>query len=184
MNCPICRTDRFVKMEIEPKLTVDFCQGCRGKWISNDNYQEWLEYQGPRLLEIPELDIPELTAPEIEVARLCPVCRRILSKYKVGRELPFMIDRCGNCSGVWLEDKEWETLKNKNLHDELDRIFTDQWQEEVARESARNHLMSVYQQKFGAEDFKKIREFKAWMENHEKGDEIFAYIRDKNPFHS
>lgn len=110
-----------------------------------------------------------------------PKCRRILVKYKVGRNIPFKIDRCGNCAGVWLDENEWETLKSRNLHDEINKIFTDHWQEKIKQEETREALRTIYEQKFGLEDYKKIRAFKTWINSHEKSGEILAYIRDKNP---
>ncbi|MEZ5345003.1 MAG: zf-TFIIB domain-containing protein [Pyrinomonadaceae bacterium] len=181
MNCPVCKASNFEKREIEPHLFVEVCKMCSGKWISRKNYDEWLEHHGAILPEIPAKDDSNMTIPEFELARLCPVCRRILVKYKVGRNLSFNIDRCGNCAGVWLDDNEWETLKSRNLHDELNRVFTDYWQEEVKRETTRKTLSSIYEEKFGPEDYSRIQDFKNWVDDHEKSDEILAYIRDKNP---
>lgn len=181
MNCPVCKTSNFETREIEPNLMVEVCKKCNGRWISRENYDVWLEHRDAILPEISFDEDPNMTIPEFELARLCPKCRRILVKYKVGRNLPFNIDRCGNCAGVWLDHNEWETLKSRNLHDELNRVFMDHWQEEVKRENTRKTLKSIYEEKFGTEDYSKIREFKKWVDSHEKGGEILAYIRDKNP---
>ncbi len=180
MKCPACNKNDLETREIEPNLWARVCGECKGKWISNNNYQKWLKIRGEILPEIPSAE-PNITIPEFELARLCPKCRRILVKYKVGRNIPFKIDRCGNCAGVWLDQDEWETLRSRNLHDELNKIFTNHWQEEVKREETRNALRSIYEQKFGKEDYEKIRMFKSWVNEHEKSGEILAYIRDKNP---
>ncbi len=181
MNCPGCKKTDFEIAELEPDLLVDVCKNCHGKWIAHINYERWLEHHGDALPEIPGESDPAMTIPEFELAKLCPGCRRILIKYKVGRNLPFKIDRCSNCAGVWLEENEWEILKSRNLHDELNKIFTDHWQEEVDREHTRNVLKTMYREKFGVDDFEKICEFKEWVDKHEKRNEISAYIRDKNP---
>lgn len=181
MNCPVCKYDSLKTTEIEPNLFAEVCANCSGKWISSDNYEKWLEHHGAILPEIQADDDPGIDIPEFELARLCPVDRRILIKYRVGRNLPFKIDRCSNCAGVWLDDREWVSLKQRNLHDELNKIFTDHWQEEVKREETRRTLDSIYEQKFGAEDYRRIRDFKKWAEGHEKSGEILAFLRDKNP---
>ena len=51
----------------------------------------------------------------------------------------------------------------------------------MKQENTRKTLKSIYQEKFGADDYAKIRDFKSWMDEHEKSGEIVAYIRDKNP---
>jgi Zn-finger nucleic acid-binding protein len=181
MNCPVCKYDSLKTEEIEPNLYAEVCAECRGKWVSSANYEKWLEHHGAILPEIPSDGDSEMDIPEFELARLCPVDRRILIKYKVGRSLSFKIDRCSNCAGVWLDDTEWLALKERNLHDELNKIFTDHWQEEVKREETRKTLNAIYKEKFGEDDYRKIRDFKTWAENHEKSGEIMAFLRDKNP---
>lgn len=167
--------------EIEPNLFAEVCTKCSGKWVSSDNYEKWLEQHGATLPEIPATEDAGMTIPEFELARMCPMDRRILIKYKVGRNLGFKIDRCSNCSGVWLDDKEWIALKDRNLHDELNKIFTDHWQEEVKKEETRKTLERIYKEKFGEDDYMKIKDFKSWIEHHEKGGEIMAFLKDKNP---
>lgn len=181
MNCPVCKYESLEMQEIEPNLFAEVCSKCHGKWISSENYQKWLELRGAILPELPASESAEMTIPEFELARLCPKDRRILIKYKVGRNLSFSIDRCGNCGGVWLDDTEWALLKERNLHDELNKFFTDHWQDEVQREETRKTLEQIYKEKFGEVDYTKIKDFKVWMNDHEKSGEIMAFIRDKNP---
>lgn len=181
MRCPVCNEENFETKEIEQDLFAEVCSRCQGRWISSKNYDRWLENHGKTVPESSPLEGNGLTIPEFKLARLCPRCRRILVKYKIGRNIPFKIDRCGNCAGVWLDQNEWDTLKSRNLHDEINKIFTDHWQEEVEREETRKTLERIYRDKFGEGDYAKIKDFKSWVNAHEKGGEIIAYIRDKNP---
>lgn len=181
MNCPVCKYNSLEIQEIETNLFADVCTKCNGKWISSDNYGKWLEQHAKNLPELPSDGDSGMTIPEFELARLCPIDKRILIKYKVGRNLPFKIDRCSNCAGVWLDDTEWIALKARNLHDDLNKIFTDYWQEEVKKEETRKTLEGIYKDKFGEDDYMKIKDFKKWIENHEKSGEIMAFLKDKNP---
>ena len=180
MKCPVCKYESLETKEIEPNLFADVCLKCGGKWISSDNYSQWLKYHGKILPEI-SVESSEMKIPEFELARLCPKDGRILIKYDVGHKIPFKIDRCGSCAGVWLEENEWEILKSRNLHDELNRIFTDYWQEEISRNETKKSLETMYREKFGADDYEKIKEFKNWADDHEKRSEILAYLDDANP---
>ncbi len=181
MNCPVCKYNSLEIQEVETNLFADVCTSCKGKWISSDNYEKWLEQHGKDLPELPSDGDSGMTIPEFELARLCPIDKRILIKYKVGRNLSFKIDRCSNCAGVWLDDTEWQSLKARNLHDDLNKIFTDHWQEEVKKEETRKTLEGIYRDKFGEADYTKIKDFKTWIEDHEKGGEIMAFLKDKNP---
>lgn len=180
MKCPVCKTSDLSRKEIEPNLWSMACEVCQGNWLSLADYQSWLKSDERSHLDFPPAEL-KMSIPEFELVRLCPECRRILVKYKVGKNIPFNLDRCGTCAGVWFEKDEWEVLRSRNLHADLQKIFTDHWQEEVKKEETRNHLEKMYEQKFGKEDYDKIREFKNWMDNHQKEDEIIAYLRDPNP---
>ncbi|MFV0388787.1 MAG: zf-TFIIB domain-containing protein [Pyrinomonadaceae bacterium] len=143
MRCPVCNKSSFVEKELEPNLNADVCSICNGVWVTKKRYEEWLATLDailPRTLS----EETSVKIPEFELARLCPTCRRVLIKYEVGNNIPFKIDRCSSCGGVWLEANEWDILKSRNLHDELDKIFTDKWQEEVRRENVRNTLKQIY----------------------------------------
>ena len=180
MKCPVCKRADLETKEIEPNLFAETCGNCKGKWITSDNYEQWLKHHGKILPEIPGQG-SNMTIPEFELARLCPKDGRILIKYKVGRNIPFKLDRCGNCGGVWLDKDEWEVLKSRNLHDELNQIFTKNWQEQVAQDQIGKNLENIYREKFGVENYEKIKSFKTWIDQHEKQAEILAYLRDPNP---
>jgi Zn-finger nucleic acid-binding protein len=180
MKCPVCKQEIMELEEIDVGLDAEVCKKCHGKWISFSHYESWIERRGSSHPEI-HVDDDDMKIPEFELARLCPKCSRILVKYKVGRNTAFQIDRCSNCAGVWLDADEWEALKNRNLHDDLQRIFTDHWQEGVSREETRKTLRGIYRSKFGESDYTKITEFKSWLDDQEKRSEILSYLRDKNP---
>lgn len=182
MKCPVCKRENLETREIEPHLFAETCANCGGRWISSDNYEQWLKHHGEILPEIPSAGPDdELSIPEFELARLCPKDGRILIKYKVGRSIPFNLDRCGNCGGIWLDANEWEVLKSRNLHDEMNRIFTDKWQGEIHNDQLSRNLESIYREKFGPDNYEKIKDFKSWIDQHDKQAEILAYLRDPNP---
>ena len=180
MRCPRCGTRELEPKEIDVGLHAQVCADCNGKWIEFASYERWLKRIESAPLE-PDSDLSGLTIPEFELARMCPRCRRILIKYKVGSSVPFKVDRCSSCAGIWLDENEWEVLRSRNLHDDLHKIFTDHWQGEVSREETRSALEAIYEKKFGPDDYAKILDFKKWVDEHDKAHEIISFIRDKNP---
>ena len=179
MNCPVCKDKTLSSAEIEPELFASVCETCGGKWIPFNSYENWLKSNDN--LPLTQSENIEVNIPEFELARLCPECRRILVKYKVGKDVLFAIDRCGTCAGVWLDKGEWICLKNHDLHDDLQQIFTDYWQETIKKDETRQYLSNIFETKFGKEDYEKIADFKNWLETHPKKSEIVAYISDPNP---
>jgi len=181
MKCPACKMYDIIPTELETNLMAFACLQCSGSWIRDQDYRTWRTTRGEDLPEKPASNGTEIQIANIEVARLCPDCRRILIKYKVGRDVNFTVDRCGGCGGVWLDKDEWHTLKERNLHDNLYDFFTEGWQSDVRREEARKNMELIYKLRFGEEAYEKIKHFKEWLDKQSKRNEVLAYLSDTNP---
>ncbi len=182
MICPACRKDSLIEKEIEKGLNAMSCPECRGKWIKFADYETWSKTHEDDLhITMTGTGETEVNFKTIELARLCPNCRRILLKFKVAENVSFTIDRCGVCSGIWLDGLEWEILKRRNLQDDLAAIFTDQWQTKVRHAESRQMIDKIYAGKFG-EEYQRLKDFKVWIDKHEKKQEIIGFLRDPTPF--
>ncbi|MDH3493402.1 MAG: zf-TFIIB domain-containing protein [Acidobacteriota bacterium] len=180
MKCPACTNTELEFRDIDVGLGAGVCSNCKGRWVSLESYHAWLEFADHR----PATEVEEnMTEPvtKYDKARICPRCRRILTKYKIAVESPLKIDRCSNCAGAWLDAADWAALKSMKFHAALDRIFTDHWQNSISREETRQTLTAIYKRKFGPENFERVREFKKWVFDQENHEELLSYIRDRNP---
>ncbi|NES81535.1 MAG: zf-TFIIB domain-containing protein [Moorea sp. SIO2B7] len=162
---------------LEDNLIGYHCNDCGGHWICSRDYHDWLAIKGEILQEKDEYDIT-LRSDDILKAKLCPECRRIMTKYKVGHGLPFKLDICANCNGFWLDKNEWDILKSKNLHDEINIIFTRSWQKDIREEENRKNMKQVIEKRIGKETFEKADQFKQWFDEQEEKDMILAYLRN------
>jgi Zn-finger nucleic acid-binding protein len=84
-------------------------------------------------------------------AKLCPECGRILIKYGVGHGMNFTLDQCGHCLGIWFDKNEWVSLKQRNLHDEVHKVFTASWQTQARKEERKRNLERIYLNRFGSD---------------------------------
>ena len=180
MKCPVCRDTVLELEDIDHGLSAGVCDNCGGKWISLQSYHAWLEFAAHVQRDSGE-ENKTAAIPRNEKARICPRCDRILTKYSIAAESPLNIDRCSNCSGAWLDEADWETLRTKKLHVALDRIFTDHWQNEIRREKTKQTLANIYRKKFGPENFERVRNFKKWVFEQDNREEILSYLRDSSP---
>ncbi len=180
MSCPICNGKNEKSLEperLEDKLIGYHCTDCGGYWICSRDYHNWLEIKGKILEEKDEYDV-SLKADDIFKAKLCPECRRIMTKYRVGHGLQFKLDICGSCNGFWMDKNEWEILKSKNLHDEINIIYTRAWQKKVKNEENQEKLKQVIEKRLGKGIFEKADEFKEWLNQQAEKDMILAYLRN------
>lgn len=180
MRCPHCDKTALFRNEIDKELYVTECHNCGGQWLSFKDYQRWLKNRGTDAPHNELLDV-EFESEDSKQAKICPECGRIMLKFKIGHGIDFKIDRCNTCNGVWFDKNEWNSLKSRNLHDEIYSIFSTEWQKQVLKEEKATHFEKSYRQKFG-QDYSKIKEFKEWLERHKMKSTILAFLIDKNPF--
>lgn len=181
MLCPVCKNIPLEDKELELGLKGYVCNQCRGCWVRYDDYERWRKSDMQSVSPIhndPEFNLEY----DNKKANFCPDCGRILIKYKVSGNLPFYVDHCETCNGLWLDRCEWESIVDNNLQDKVKDFFTQPWQEKIRKEMTAQRFEEVYQQKFGKADYEKLKEIREWICNSDKRDEIIAYLIDKDPY--
>jgi Zn-finger nucleic acid-binding protein len=181
MRCPICPDRPLEALTLESGLSSHHCAGCDGIFLLSSDYRDWVAGQsGPT----PERDDPEPEALVAEPARAksCPYCQHLLLRYRVSHQTPFTVDHCGHCNSVWLDAGEWASLKRRNLHDDIHRMFTEPWQRNVRKAIHRANLDASYAAKFGAAEYAEIQRIKAWMDAHPHVQALRAYLTAEDPY--
>lgn len=141
MKCPTCHSHSLTKVNLDTGLLARQCSQCFGHWISSENYWEWLDYREREAKEIGNLPLlidkvgSLLPVVDNTTANFCADCDRLMTKAKVGRKLNFYLDRCSHCHGVWLDQYEWENLKQMDFHHQIHYMFSSAWQFSVRKES-------------------------------------------------
>lgn len=181
MNCPVCKSYELNSSDLESNLTAYKCPNCRGNWIRGAEYWKWLEAHGPNLPERDDRD-SGLSLAEPGVAIDCPECRFRMVKYQVGHGFSFTVDQCDGCKGIWLDRNEWDALKERNLHDDLNAMFTPFWQAQAQKENRRRHLEQIYVNRFGEADYAEIKRIRAWLGAKTNKEEFLAYLTDGDPY--
>jgi Zn-finger nucleic acid-binding protein len=181
MNCPVCKSSELTPIDLESNLTSLQCADCRGNWIPGAEYWKWLEKHGRNLPErVDQDDGLSLAEPGKPID--CPECRFRMVKYLVGHGLPFTLDHCHGCKGIWLDGNEWEVLKKRNLHDDLNSMFTSFWQSGAQREARKKRMEEIYISRFGRDDYTEIKRIRWWLDTRVNREELLAYLIDKDPF--
>jgi len=103
-------------------------------------------------------------------------------RYRVLPNVHFYLDRCGNCNGVWFDKNEWEVLVARNLHDKVNQFFTQPWQTKIRDEAAHAMLEQLYLEKFGTEDYAKIKDIWNWLMQNPHRAMLLAYLQSNNPY--
>lgn len=181
MLCPVCKNAVLEDKELELGLKGHSCNQCSGNWIRFRDYMVWKDESGG--------SVGLLTADpgcsleyDNRKANFCPDCGRLLIKYKVSGTMPFYVDHCASCNGLWLDRSEWEAIVGHNLQYQVNEFFTSSWQEKIRREMSAQRFEESYRKKFGDDNYNKLRDIRKWLyENDHKG-EMLAYLIDENPY--
>jgi len=181
VNCPVCKEPELVETELEPELSSYNCPDCDGHWIRGKEYWKWIETHRLKPAEVVHEE-ESLTLAEPGTPVDCPECRFRMVKYLVGRGLGFTVDHCHGCKGIWLDTNEWTALRKRNLHDDLNSIFTSFWQSGAQREVQKKRMEQIYLDRFGAEDYEEIKRIRSWLEPKTNREELIAYLIDRDPF--
>jgi len=181
MLCPVCKTDSLGPSTLVEGLPAHRCETCRGVWIDSNAYLAWRQARGlppPPATSASRID----PAWEMKDLKLCPNCGRILGRFKVLPGEPLFIDRCHTCNGVWLDHHEWSALVERSLHESVNEFFTRAWQTRVRTAEMHAHMDRLYREKFGPEDYARIQEVRAWLEDNERRWMLLAFLQSEDPY--
>jgi len=176
MRSPIHPDVNLQLKEIEPGLSVYSCPKSGGVWIPLERYHAWKEHHRQREQPLPDGYTPLLADDSKQRALICPESGRLLIRYRVGHGLSFQVDLSPVTGGVWLDKGEWEALKGKGLHVELNFIFTASYQRQIRNAEYEEALNQTFADRIGVEDFQKAAAFKSWLATHSKQRDICCYL--------
>lgn len=181
MKCPVCKSSSLHQIELTDKLPANQCSNCNGIWISSNQYLAWVRMQDKPL---PEKDMGEVAAPQLktDTLKLCPESGHIMKRFKVFPNVEFRLDRCGHCNGIWFDSNEWDVLVAHNLQDKVNQFFTAPWQEKLLENETRANMEKIYKDKLGAEDYKRIQEVRAWLEENPRRAMLIAFLQADDPY--
>ncbi|MFN8455635.1 MAG: zf-TFIIB domain-containing protein [Anaerolineae bacterium] len=179
-KCPVCKVE-LNQMTLEADLPAYGCSQCQGLWLSANEYLAWLQVQPAQSAETIAPDMP-LPSFDTTKAILCPDCGHILRRYKIWPEIEFHLDRCGNCNGIWFDQNEWQVLKARHLHHQVNLFFTEAWQQKLRTAETRQRFEKMYLDRFGADDYTEIKRIRAWLSAHPHRPGLMAYLADDDPY--
>jgi Zn-finger nucleic acid-binding protein len=180
MRSPVFPDVNLQPKEIEPGLAAYECPQSGGVWIPLQAYEQWKARHPAAVATTrpgPDHFVP-VADDSKRPALICPESGAVLLRYKVGQGLHFQIDRSPVTGGIWLDKGEWQALKQKALHGDLNQIFTASYQREIRSAEYAQSLEKVFQERIGSSDFARVAEFKAWMAHHPKHRDIWCYLSD------
>ena len=179
MDCPKCQKPLTVS-RLEAHLGCNGCEQCEGVLLNLITYRVWRE-TNPAEVDACEVT-PDPAAANTKHALLCPKCQRLMVKFKFATDLSHALDVCSHCEEVWLDRGEWDYLKERDIHGDLPRVFTDPWQRRLRQARNEVSLEKIWTDKLGSEDHQRVKEVARWLEDHPQRALLMGYLNSEDPY--
>ncbi|WP_028864021.1 zf-TFIIB domain-containing protein [Psychromonas aquimarina] len=180
MDCTSCNVGSLEPSFIEGQFRAHTCTSCKGNWILIEDYVSWKE-RNPEYQFSEQCSFQE-DGTDSKKALLCPSTGTIMRKFKISSATEHRIDYSANAGGLWLDAGEWELLKKEGLAGSLNSVISQHWQNKIREQSAKDNFADIYLEKFGAENYTKIKEFRQWLDKQEQKADLRAYILAEDPY--
>ena len=177
MKCYSCDGYILKPVKLDYGLPARECDRCHGLHIDLLTYRSWRESNQEA---IEHLDLSEEVFPsDNQKTLLCQRCGKIMLKYRISGETDNYIDICSHCDDAWLDDGEWDLLKQLHLLGKLPEISSEPWQRSIRQASADHNLTEKYTRLLGETEFARLQETGSWIAAHPQRREILAFLTRK-----
>ena len=183
MECPKCKHPNLEGGTLAGSMSVQWCPNCYGIWIPGKEYETW---QKEHSLWYNKSEKPEATgtlgieftpSPYDSKAALCPEDGHYLSRAKVPfSRVPFYIERCMLCGGIWCDNGEWDILESLGFHTEIDKMFSPNWQAKARVQELAARERQVLTEKLGPDIAGYVLELAEVLADHPHADCAATYI--------
>jgi Zn-finger nucleic acid-binding protein len=178
MKCTSCVTGELQPSFIEGQFRAHNCSHCGGDWILIEDYIAWKERN-------PQFNFSEDVTGNVEDSKsalLCPVSGLIMRKLRLSEKTTHRIDYSASVGGVWLDKGEWQLLKEQGLAGSLNSVLTSHWQRNIRMNSAKDNFAAIYTDKFGHEDYQKVKALREWLVEQPNKTDLRAYLLAEDPY--
>lgn len=181
--CTSCNTGKLLPFTLDTSLKAKQCNHCHGHWIMIEDYVRWKQQQADHA-DASELhtDQQYMLAEDSVKALLCPLSGSLMRKFRIKADTRRKLDYSPAVGAIWLDAGEWELIKQSGLAGSLNAMVTEHYQHQLRRDASKQHLASIYAQKFGEAHYQKVREFRLWLEQQPNQADLKAYLNATDPY--
>ncbi len=166
------------QVTLESGLQAYRCPTTGGHYITANDYLGWLQQQPARLPHLPANESAVTTDASTPV-RICPESGTLMTRYKVGHGFTFSIDR-SITGGIWLDSGEWESLKQRNFHDEIHLVFTAPWQKHIRTANAQATYEETLKSTLGQDFLDRLTALRMELMDHPHRNLALSYLAEKS----
>ena len=178
MKSPLGTHKALERVTLDDGLTAFRCPETEGLYITLEQHWRWQKGagDGPTVADPHGESIP--VSEHDDAIKICPESGMLMTRYRVGRGLPFRVDRSVT-GGVWLDAGEWEALRAGGLHRNLHLVFTAPWQKAIRDAEAAAQNDERLRGRLGDDFFSRLGAIRDEIWSHPSSAEALAYLQGK-----
>jgi Zn-finger nucleic acid-binding protein len=182
--CTSCNIGKLLPANLETALKAKQCNHCHGHWILIEDFVRWKQQASPETTaEVKDTEDHQYHVADDSIkALLCPISGTLMRKFRIKADSRRRIDYSPAVGAIWLDDGEWQLIKLSGLAGSLNVLVTEHYQHQLRRESTKQQLSEIYSRKFGAEQYQKVQDFRAWLEQQPNQADLKAYLMVQDPY--
>jgi len=115
-------------------VRVDTCPGCEGEWLDADELKKIVArheevFTPDEIATVREtIDEPQAASrEELKEAPSCPHCNVPMESFHYACTTGLVLDRCGQCRGIWMDKDELEHVQ----------ILGEEWEQRLEADKAK-----------------------------------------------
>ncbi len=186
MKCTGCNKGSLLPGYLDGQLKAHMCSHCKGSWILVEDFVEWKKhnpdhhFSGQAIFSGQAMLEQDLS--DTKKALFCPMSGTLMRKFRISSTHEHKLDYSAAVGGIWLDCGEWELLKSEGLAESLNALVTQQWQNQIREQSAKQNFSDIYKEKLGEEPYTRVKEFRTWLDKQPNKADLRAYLFAEDPY--
>lgn len=171
MKCPKCENGDLGKKSFSHPYD---CSECGGIWVRKEELSRMHELVFDKSENIP----CDITGHDSKTG-MCPEGHGILIRARIEDEVPFYLERCTACGGIWFDKGEWQRIAGNHFLQNLPDFWSYSWQQRQRKEKGRQQYLRQSEELLGNELFAWLMTLAERLKHHPEKSRALAFLQQE-----
>jgi len=171
MKCPKCENSDLGKKSFSQPYD---CSECGGIWVRKED----LPRMNDAVFDSSEDILCEITVHDSKTG-ICPEGHGIMIRARIEDEVPFYLERCTACGGIWFDKGEWQRIAGNHFLKHLPDFWSHSWQQRQRKEKDRRHYLQKNEELLGNELFASLTTLAETLKLHPEKSRALAFLQQE-----
>ena len=171
MKCPKCKGSDLATCSVSKAYE---CHGCGGIWMRKDD----ISSLGEAMIKGAE-DGSCVRNENDSWTGVCPDGHGIMIRARIEDAVPFYLERCSACGGVWFDKGEWQRIAGRHFLNNLAEFWSYSWQRRQRQEKSRQAYLRNNEELLGKDMFNSLLALAGLLKTHKEKGLAMAFLQEE-----